>query len=83
MREGMEVLGNISHDGSFIRSNVTDIFNVKKGLVSVMSLGTLPQSRSFLLLRMQVQNFDDDYVVVMYCTVINLDGIDRLERSYG
>ena len=29
----MEVLGDVGHDGSFIGSDVTDIFDVEKGLV--------------------------------------------------
>jgi hypothetical protein len=31
--EGVEVLGYVGHDGSFIGSDVTDIFDVEKGLV--------------------------------------------------
>ena len=29
MGEGVEVLGYVGHDGSFVRSDVTDIFDVE------------------------------------------------------
>jgi len=30
--EGVEVLGDVGHDGSFVGTDVTDIFDVEEGL---------------------------------------------------
>ena len=43
----------------------------------------IQQFQFFLLLRMQVQNFDGDCVVVMYCIAINLDDNDRSMRNFN
>jgi hypothetical protein len=82
MRECVEILCNVGHDGPFVRSHVANVFNIKKGLISAMSSGDIPQSQSFQRQRMQVQSSDDGYVVVMYCIAVNLDGTDQLMRNY-
>ena len=78
----MEILCNIGHDGPLVRSHVANIFNIKKGLISATSSGDIRQSRSFLPQRMQVQNYDDVYVVVMNCIAINLGDIGQSMRNY-
>ena len=82
MRECVEILCDIGHDGSLVRSYVANIFDIKKGLISAMSSGDIPQSQSFQRRRMQVQSSDDGYVVVMYCIAVNLGGIGQSMRSY-
>lgn len=79
----MEILCDVSHDGSFIWSHVTDIFNIKEGLdvSSVLFLVRIRESQFFLLQRMQVRNSDGDCVVVKCCIAINLDGIDQSMRN--
>src|SRR5947207_14147223 len=84
MGECVEVLCDVCHYRSFIRSHITDILNIKKRLALINAFWVdLRQCQFFLLRRRLVQSFDGGCVAVMYCIAVNLDGIDRSMRSYN
>ena len=78
----MEVLRDIGHDGSFIGTDVTDIFYVQEGLSQICLGGGALQGYRFVRRRqMRVRSFCGDYGVGGSYIEEDLVGIDRLERS--